>query len=161
MKGDRFTINSLRYDRSVRRSWECDLVTHTNEVIELVGQFENELQHSELGTIELGTRSIEFFYSSRWYNHFVFLEPDGSLRNHYLNICMPPKVSPGLIEYIDLDIDLLVWPDGRVVTLDVDEFETNADKFQYPKEIRMKALDTLSELTDFVNDESFLHSMRK
>lgn len=152
MKEERFTVNSLRYDHSVRRSWECDLVTRSNEVVELVGQFDGEVQHSELGLIKTGTQSIEFFYTSRWYNHFIFLEPNGSLRNHYFNICMPPTIGKSMIDYVDLDIDLVVWPNGKVITLDLDEFEANAGKFQYPEEIRKKALDTLSELKGLMND---------
>lgn len=56
---------------------------------------------------------------------------------------MPPKISAGVIDYVDLDIDLLVWPDGSVIILDMDEFETNSEIYTYPDRVRRLAIETL------------------
>ena len=59
---------------------------------------------------------------------------------------MPPKISDSVIDYVDLDIDLLVWPDGRVITLDIDEFETNSEIYAYPDIVRRHALEALETI---------------
>ena len=147
MSGNIFTVNSRKYDLSIRRSWEAQFLRRSNESIELVGRFAEEVDHPDLGRIEKGTASHEIFYFDRWYNYFIFQHPDESLRNYYFNICMPPKVGDSVVDYVDLDIDLILWPDGELVTLDIEEFEVNARKYHYPTQVQHKVLETLEELS--------------
>ena len=87
--------------------------------------------------------SYEFYWLDRWYNVFRFHEPDGQLRNYYCNISLPPRFESSLLEYVDLDIDLLVWPDGNVEVLDREEFQANVARFNYPAEVLTKVDETL------------------
>lgn len=70
-----------------------------------------------------GDRFIETFYSDRWYNIFEIhdLEND-RLKGWYCNIGYPAKFEEDSLSYIDLALDLLVYPDGRQLVLDEDEF---------------------------------------
>ena len=145
-EGSRFTINSRRYDGSVRRSWVCELIGRDADKLDLVGSFEIAVEHPDLGLIEAGTVSHERFYLNRWYNYFLFQQPNGDLRNYYINICMPPTIGEGVVDYVDLDIDIVVWPSGRLLVLDLDEFEMNADRYGYPAEVRENALNALDEV---------------
>lgn len=147
MAGQRFTVNSRNYDLSLRRSWECEFISRNDDSIILLGVFEEDVSHPDLGLIAKGTTSRETFYLNRWYNHFIFHEPDGTFRNHYFNICIPPTVGEGLLDYVDLDIDIVIWPDGKIVTLDMDECESNALTFGYPADVHQTALDTLALIT--------------
>lgn len=144
--GAMFTVNSRKYDGSIRRSWDCQLIACDGETFELIGKFDHHVDHPDLGLIQAGTISHERFYLNRWYNYFVFEQPAGTLRNYYINICMPPKIGHGVIDYVDLDIDIIVWPDGRVVTVDIEEFEANAANFAYPPDIRRNALATFEQI---------------
>lgn len=150
--GQQFTVNSRKYDGSIRRSWQCEFVAGGQDHIDLVGFFHEGVDHPDLGRIEKGTISRERFYLNRWYNYFIFERPAGTLRNYYINICMPPNVGDGVIDYVDLDIDVIVWPDGRIVTLDLDEFEANGARFLYPSEVRKRALRTLAEVQGLIFD---------
>ena len=141
MTGQLFTVNSRKYDFSLRRSWTARLIELMNDHVLLEGVFEHEIRHADLGVIAEGTRSLETFFFDRWYNYFVFYEPSGGLRNYYINISMPPQVSEAAIDYVDLDIDIIVWPDRRVEVLDEKEFEENAKTYGYPAEIFNKVLE--------------------
>jgi len=145
-----FTINSRRYDLSIRRSWKCRLIEKNEPALVFVGEFEDEVEHSDLGVIQKGTISNEYYWLDRWYNIFVFFNPDKTFRNFYCNINMPPTLGEGMLGYVDLDIDVLVWPDFRIEVLDMDEFESNAAAYSYPAEIREKALATLTELQKMI-----------
>ncbi len=141
-----YTVNSRKFDGTIRRSWKCSFVLRDDEKIDLVGLFEHEVEHPALGTIEAGTLSSETFYFNRWYNCFIFEHPAGQLRNYYINICMPPVIGNRVIDYVDLDIDFIVWPDRRWETLDLEEFEENRLRFEYSDEILSKVNTTLREL---------------
>lgn len=148
--GDIVTINSRKYDGTVRRSWTCRFLSQQESLLTFEGLFDAEVLHPDLGLIAAGTRSLEYYWLDRWYNVFRFFEPRGEFRNLYCNINMPPTLSDGVLDYVDLDIDVLVWPDARVLVLDEDEFEKNAAKLRYTAEIRKKAFETLAEVRSMI-----------
>ena len=139
-------INSRKYDGSLRRSWTCRLIEQNESSLVLVGEFDEDVQHPGLGEIKRGTISYEYYWLDRWYNVFCFYEPDSTFRNHYCNINMPPVYANGVLDYVDLDIDLVVWPDGTFNILDEAEFAENAVAFDYPDEIVKMSHATLTEV---------------
>lgn len=149
------TINSRKFDGKIHRSWKAKLLNNENPLVVLVGEFEEEINHTHLGVIGRGTISREFYWTNRWYSIFRFYEPNGNLRNFYCNINLPPKFEDNVLDYIDLDIDLLVWKDFSYQILDMDEFEQNAKRFLYSEELRRKALSSLDELISLVENKSF------
>ncbi len=144
------TVNSRKYDGSINRSWQCDLLEHDESKIVLQGKFDRDVQHLELGLIKCGTRSFEFFYPRKWYSIFRFHEPDGSFRNYYLNINLPPVFENGVVDYVDLVIDIVVWPDMSYQILDVAEFEANSSLFGYDDELRTRVKETTDLLVQLI-----------
>ena len=120
-----------------------------------VGEFENEVVHKELGVIRRGTISYEYYWTDRWYNIFRFHEPDGGLRNFYCNVNMPPIFLNGVLDYVDLEIDILVWSDFRIEILDTDEFEQNTERFSYSDELRLKVQESVNELKTMIENREF------
>ena len=113
MPGQQITINSRKYDQSIRRTWTCELIERNDPLIVVVGEFDRDVEHPGLGSISRGTVSYEYYWLDRWYNIFRFHEPDGALRNYYCNVAMPPTLDNGVLDYVDLDIDIVVWPDNK------------------------------------------------
>jgi uncharacterized protein len=71
-----------------------------------------------------GDRFIETYFNARWYNIFeIHAREDDALRGWYCNVTRPAVVTPDSISYVDLALDLLVYPDGRQLVLDEDEFD--------------------------------------
>lgn len=155
MEGSTIVVRSLNFDRSLRRSWKCELVGRTDEMLTLVGTFDREVIHPDLGVIQLGTRSTEYFWFDRWYNVFRFDEPNGEFRNFYCNINLPPTLENGVLEYVDLDIDVVLWPDGSHEVLDRNEFEQNTEAFDYPIETIAKVETTLWHLISTIKTGGF------
>ncbi|MBK8304324.1 MAG: DUF402 domain-containing protein [Chloracidobacterium sp.] len=112
----------------------------------VVGRFREDVQHDDLGLIKEGTISFEHFWVDRWYNIFRFHEPDGQLRNYYCNITMPPTFADDVIDYVDLDLDVIVWPEKGYEVLDRDDLEKNAIKYGYPGEVIANAEKSLVEI---------------
>ncbi len=145
------TVNSRKYDGSIRRSWKCELIDGDDSLLTLVGEFDSNVEHADLGLIAKGTISYESFWFDRWYNVFRFHEPSGNLRNFYCNISMPPIFADDVVDYVDLDIDVLVWPDYSYAILDREEYMVNATAFGYTAELRKNIEVALSELIELID----------
>ena len=68
---------------------------------------------------------------------------------------MLPTLQNNILNYVDLDIDVLVKKDLTFEVLDINEFKTNSIKYNYPKEIKIKAEDSLSELRSLIKNREF------
>lgn len=70
-----------------------------------------------------GDRFVETFYTDRWYNMIEMHDRlSGELKGWYCNVTCPAEIGNEEVSYIDLALDLLVYPDGRQLVLDEDEF---------------------------------------
>jgi uncharacterized protein len=88
-------------------------------------------------------RFVERFYSDRWYNIFEIHDRlDDHLKGWYCNVARPAVFRDGVVSYVDLALDLLVYPDGHQLVLDEDEF----DALELSEEERQQCRESLKEL---------------
>jgi hypothetical protein len=125
----------LRYPGRVVERKENELLVEAQFSLEQ-GKIFDVLLHK-------GDPFLETYYSDRWFNIFeVHAREDGALKGWYCNVTYPAEISEGSVTYRDLALDLWVYPDGRQVVMDEDEFAeldiSEADK--------QGALDGLAEL---------------
>jgi uncharacterized protein len=70
-----------------------------------------------------GDRFLERYYTDRWYNIYeIHDHKTDVLKAWYCNITYPTIFEDGVIIYIDLALDLLVYANGDHLVLDEDEF---------------------------------------
>jgi protein associated with RNAse G/E len=155
MPGPEVTVNSRKYDLTIRRSWTARLLENHGSLLVLVGEFDRAVEHPDLGRIAAGTISYEYYWLDRWYNVFKFHEPGGSLRNWYCNVSMPPTFADGVLDYVDLDIDILIWPGKEPIILDEEEFIENANRFSYSRDLIKNAESALEELKNIIRNREF------
>lgn len=90
-----------------------------------------------------GDRFEEVYYTDRWYNIFEIHDRDSAeIKGWYCNVTCPAQFEGGVLAYIDLALDLLVYPDGRQLVLDEDEFEA----LNLPADLQAKAWQALADL---------------
>ncbi|MDT8898521.1 DUF402 domain-containing protein [Thermanaerothrix sp. 4228-RoL] len=90
-----------------------------------------------------GDRFLEAYFSDRWYNLFEIHDRDtDALKAWYANITRPAEISVEAIAYVDLALDLLVYPDGQQKVLDEAEFAA----LPLTVDERLHALAALGEL---------------
>lgn len=154
-KNNAVLVNSRKMDNKIYRSWNTKLIEQNASLLILFGEFKSEIMHKHLGVIRRGTLSYEYYWFDRWYSVFRFHEPDGSLRNFYCNINKPPVFERNTLNYIDLDIDVIVWNDYQREILDVDEFEENKKKYNYSEKLVKKTKDSLTELLELIDNRHF------
>ncbi len=70
-----------------------------------------------------GDRFLEVYFSNRWYNIFeIHDKQTDALKCWYCNVTSPTRFDVDVVDYRDLALDLLVYPDGNQLVLDEDEF---------------------------------------
>jgi protein associated with RNAse G/E len=77
----------------------------------------------------------------RWYAVDASLAPPsrggapGTLLHYYCNLGMPGAWDGAVYRYVDLDLDVQIFPGGRHVLLDADEFAAHQVRYGYPAEV--------------------------
>lgn len=148
-------VRSLTFDGRVRKSWEAEILARDGNLFVLRGIFADSLKHPFLGVIEAGTISYEYYWLDRWYNVFRFHHPDGRFRNYYCNINMPPRFNGTVLDYVDLDIDIIADDVGNYNVLDCDEYVLRAEQYAYPDEVRVKVEKTIAQLKEVIVKSEF------
>jgi predicted RNA-binding protein associated with RNAse of E/G family len=99
-------------------------------------------------TLRKGDRFQETYYFHKWYNIFeIHDREDDGLKGWYCNVGYPAEINGNIVSYRDLALDLLVFPDGRQIMMDEDEFEI----LPIPISDKESALSALRELQEKFN----------
>jgi len=118
-------VDVIKLDIAQRETWRYEglVLRRSPESILVEARFNRDdiLFHG----IKLGRndRFVEVYYTDRWYNIFeIHDRDDDHLKGWYCNVSRPAEISDSRVSYVDLALDLLVFPDGRHLVLDEDEF---------------------------------------
>lgn len=71
--------------------------------------------------LEAGMRTIAYFWTSRAYNVYHWMLPDGGTVGFYFNAARDTMLYPDRVEWTDLGLDLLVLPQRRTAWIDEEE----------------------------------------
>ena len=115
-------VLKLRYDGSVIFGWSAHLLERTPEHVLLAGLFNGHRRDLGYMVLDRGDLFLEWYYFDRCYNIFQVYSAQGTLKGWYCNIGLPPEQVDGDLHYVDLALDVFVYPDGRYLVLDEDEF---------------------------------------
>ncbi len=99
--------------------------------------------------LKQGDRFLELYPFDKYFNIYEIYNQDSGLRKGwYCNVTRPIRIMDACISYDDLALDLLVFPNGRQLVLDEDEFaELNLDE-----DLKEKALKGLRDLRQIFRD---------
>jgi protein associated with RNAse G/E len=146
-------LESVKWGGVPHRSWERLWQLAPGPEVVLWGPEGTRVREAD-GRVWTGPRAVLMhFWPDRDYNVVTLLDPEGPPR-FYCNVCLPPRAlgtrrRPGW-RYVDLDLDVVVLPDGTSEVRDEREFQLNADRFGYPPAVRARALRGLAELQTLV-----------
>jgi hypothetical protein len=73
---------------------------------------------------------VTFFLPNEWYNVVALIEQTGV--RYYCNMSSKALLNGNVITYIDYDLDVVLYPNGKVIVVDRDEFVENSKKYRYP-----------------------------
>lgn len=140
-------ITVIKQDANEIETWRYEgreLLREKNIV--MIEALFNREDTSLLGiVIKRNDRFLEAFFNDRWYNIFEIRDrDDNSLKGWYCDICKPAVITDHQISYADLALDLWVFPDGRLIVFDEDQFH----QLDLDDKLRNHALVSLQDLKD-------------
>lgn len=147
---------TISYKKFFSNDWHRDVfvrqITQTPEYL----QFESDSpllvkEGDQEKTFPFATKV--FMFLDKWFNVFVFYNGDGSVHSAYCNIGTPPEIQDKSVSFVDLDLDVVVYPDHSFQVLDEDEFEEN--KHKYPADYIEKALAATEEIKNLAQNKHF------
>jgi len=120
-------ITVIKNNHLGKEVWRYDgkIIKRTPDLV-LVEAFFNrpDLPFHEI-VLKEGDQFIELYPFTKWFNIYQIHDPEsGHIKAWYCNVTRPIRMIDHKIEYDDLALDLLVYPDRRQVVLDQDEFLT-------------------------------------
>jgi protein associated with RNAse G/E len=140
-------ILALKYDQKPHYTWPATFVDDDGDQLRFESVVGGMLVHYTRGFQEpTRRRSMLTFWRDRWYNVFTNYMLDGQLSNFYCNVAMPCFIKEYTLGFVDLDLDVRVYPDGNYQVLDEDEFELHRVKYSYPAWVQDKARQTVDEI---------------
>jgi protein associated with RNAse G/E len=132
--------------------YKAKLLEDKDSCIVLEARFDREDTSLHGMILAKGDRFVETYYTNRWYNTFeIHAREDDQPRGWYCNIGKPAEFDGQVLSYIDLALDLLVFPDGRQIVLDEDEFA----ELDITNQVRQQALNALANLRSLFRDKEF------
>jgi hypothetical protein len=136
-------ITKYKYGKSAPFSYNGRILDLSREQIVVEAFFALDDQSYDEVVIKKGDRFIETYFSRRWFNIYEIHDRDSDLlKCWYCNVAEPAVFEPGKIWFIDLELDLLVYPDGRKKIMDEDDFEAR----HFPSDLAYSARSALEVL---------------
>jgi uncharacterized protein len=130
--------------------YTASLLENKDDRIVLEARFDREDTSLHGMLLAKGDRFIETYYTNRWYNIFeIHAREDDQLRGWYCNIGKPAHFDGQVLSYIDLALDLLVFPNGRQIILDEDEFA----RLEITDQVQRQALSALANLQTYFREK--------
>jgi hypothetical protein len=144
----KITVLKLNTDREETWRYEGHILSRTHNSILIEALFNRPDLPFHGITMRENDRFIERYFADRWYNIFeIHDREDGVLKAWYCNVTMPAEISPETIRYVDLALDVLVYPNGAYLVLDQDEF-IDLDIDTHVREKAQDALESLIRLAE-------------
>ena len=140
-------IKIIKQDYLGRNVWEYsgNLLEQNENKIIILAYFDRADTLVDQLILKPGDKFIETYYLDKWYNIYEIQDQQNNLvKAWYCNISFPAEISEGILKYKDLELDLLVYPDGNQKVLDLDEFNA----LPLTHDVRALALQALSELEE-------------
>jgi len=78
--------------------------------------------------IEFGDYAVTEIEAGKWWFVHRYYDKNGNLRGEYYNINTPVEIYPDRARYIDLEVDIVKWPDGKKEIIDKDKLTAHYEE---------------------------------
>jgi len=96
---------------------------------------------------ELGDYAITEIKEGDWVCKHTYYRQDGRLVGEYYNVNTPVEFYPDKIRYIDLEVDVVSWPDGRISVIEEELLQEKLRLGYLSEKLAEKAKKVAEELT--------------
>ena len=113
-----------RLDGSAR-TYPCEAVEVTGDRAVLLYRLPGPGRVADL-SLPAGTLTVAYYWTDRPYNVYHWIAPSGETLAYYFNLSGTVQIGRDRLEWEDLEVDVLITPEGRVQVLDEDAVPAGA-----------------------------------
>lgn len=147
--GATLPVRSTKYDGSLHYAYDVTVVDDSGDRL-LAWAHAGTPLRSYRGPRASPRNFLRVHEVGRDWNLEVMWDTDWRPNKHYVNIALPSTWDDGVLRFVDLDLDISWWADGRVVLLDVDEFDEHRARFGYPDALVDRAWRAVDEVRGLI-----------
>lgn len=152
-KNDEVKIMSFKHNGSIHRVWENAHVIEADDEKIVVCTKKTRVEEATKRVWYTKEPAILYFFYREWYNVIAMLRKDGVY--YYTNISSPCVVDNGYIKYIDYDLDLKTFRNGKYKIMDQNEFYCHKYSMSYSSKLETIAMETLDHVIDLYQKNTF------
>ncbi|MGI5835625.1 MAG: DUF402 domain-containing protein [Chloroflexota bacterium] len=137
MGEEQFTVRKLNYEGRETWRWTGKVVERVDGVVVVDALF--NAKSRDLGYMKLETNDLfhEYYYADKWFNIYQVFGSDGNMKGWYCNVTKPALFSENEVAFVDMVLDVFVYPDGRTLVLDEDEFNEKRKTVYSPEDVQL------------------------
>lgn len=152
-KGDKLNIECYKHNGYLDRTSDEAIVIYNDENMLIVANDHTTLTEHDGESHTTNEPAVLFFFKDKWYNIIGQFKKKGIF--FYCNIATPYIIDGNAIKYIDYDLDLRVFPDGRHKILDKNEYKYHKKIMKYGDDLDKIINNSLKELIELKKNKSF------
>lgn len=127
-------IEKRKFDGTLRRSFEADDLGRRGEWIVVYHDASRHESLKDGRPASIGPHGVLFLSTREPLTVGFHFDADGRLDVAQADAALPATVEDAVVAFVDLDIDLIVAPDGSYFARDFDTLEQNAREMGYSPE---------------------------
>lgn len=131
--GDKLKIECYKHNGYLDQTSEEATVIEIAKDYIIVANNRTKLTEHDGRSHRTNEPAVLFFYKKHWFNVIGQLKNEGLF--YYCNIATPYIIDGHTIKYIDYDLDLRVFPDGKFRILDRNEYKYHRKVMKYSEEL--------------------------
>lgn len=149
-------LETFKYPRQPRYHFPVEVVEDAEERLMLYSGPGTPVYVGKQDTIVSGSNhNLSLFWPGRYYNAILFWKPDWIFDCYYVNLALPHQWDGELCVYIDLELDVAMFPDGAIKILDEDEYEESKIKYNYTQEMMAQIEQSTIEVVQMMERRAF------
>ena len=148
--GTRLPLASTKYNGSLHYRYDLTVVADEGDRL-LAWAPAGTPMRSYRGRRPTPRHCLRVHDRHRFWNLEVTWDRGWRPNKHYVNIALPSTWDDGTLRFVDLDLDISWWADGRVSLLDTDEFAEHQARWGYPPWLVARAWAAVDEVRGLIS----------
>lgn len=149
--GKKLQIHSYKHDGSLHRVWLSTFIIDDNMDYLVTGNQATKVIEHDGRSWYTKEPAICYFFEKEWFNIIAMMKKDGI--HYYCNISSPYVYDGEAIKYIDYDLDIKMFPNGRMMILDQKDFDDHSDQMDYPEDTKRIILASMESLKEWIREK--------
>ncbi|HLJ68461.1 MAG TPA: DUF402 domain-containing protein [Chloroflexota bacterium] len=142
--GETLEVRALKSDGTVYRWWRTTLESWDRDGVVTVNRAGDPV-HGPGGGWAMKHATRSYYWFSRPYNLAEVYQPSGRLKQIYIHIASPARLTSGVLSYTDHELDVVKRPGQALLVRDEDEFEDACALYGYSPEFQCSCREAVDE----------------